>query len=172
MRNEDAERRYVWLNDPEVTLHYTRGYPVSMAEVRAMVEKDLLLTAPPTVVLAIDTLEGRHIGVINLDHFNTESRRCELGIMIGEKDCWSQGYGTDAILTLLRFAFDEINLHRVWLDVNAENGRARACYRKCGFVDEVTLRQHRFKQGVYLDSIIMGVLAEDFRAANPRPAGI
>jgi RimJ/RimL family protein N-acetyltransferase len=32
--------------------------------------------------------------------------------MIGDKTCWDRGYGTDAILTLLRFAFDEMNLHR------------------------------------------------------------
>jgi RimJ/RimL family protein N-acetyltransferase len=160
----DAAGRRRWLNDREVTLHYSHGYPLSREEQQAWLDEASRQTSPPCIVLAIDTLDGRHIGIINLDGINSENRSAELGIMIGEKDCRSMGYGTDAILTLLRFAFQEINLNRVWLDVNAENARAIACYRKCGFVEEARFRQHRYKLGRYSDSVIMSVLAEEYRA--------
>ncbi len=162
--SDDGERRRQWLNDPEVTRYYSRGYPVSRAESNAWVERASKETSPPQITLAIETVAGRHIGITNLDHIDRDNRSCELGIMIGEKDCWSQGYGTDTVLTLLRFAFDEVNLNRVWLDVNAENKRAVACYLKCGFVEEAQLRQHRYKAGVYSDSLIMAALADEFRA--------
>jgi RimJ/RimL family protein N-acetyltransferase len=162
----DAAGRWRWLNDREVTLYYNHGYPVSRAEQQAWLDEASRQTSPPFIVLAIDMLDERHIGIINLNGISRENRSAELGIIIGEKDCWSRGYGTDAIITLLRFAFDEINLNRVWLDANAENGRAIACYRKCGFVEEARFRQHRYKLGRYSDSLIMGVLADEFRALH------
>jgi RimJ/RimL family protein N-acetyltransferase len=162
----DAEGRQRWLNDREVTLYYSRGYPVSRIEQEVWLDQASKQTSPPFVVLAIETLDGRHIGIINLDGIHLEDRSAELGIMIGEKDSWNRGYGTDAIVTLLRFAFDEINLNRIWLDVNAENGRAIACYLKCGFVEEARLRQHRYKEGRYSDTLIMAVLAEEYRGRH------
>ena len=169
VRPDDSERRRQWLNDPEVTRYYSRGYPVSRVESDAWVEQAAKETSPPQITLAIETLDGRHIGITNLDHIDRESRQCELGIMIGDKDYWSHGYGTDTILTLLRFAFDEVNLNRVWLDVNEANARGIACYLKCGFVHEARLRQNRYKAGIYSDSLIMGVLANEFRAKHPVP---
>jgi RimJ/RimL family protein N-acetyltransferase len=86
--------------------------------------------------------------------------------MIGEKDCWSQGYGTDAILTLLRHAFFEMNLHRVELQVYADNLRGIACYRKCGFIEEVRHRRYRYRNGEWIDALTMGVLRREFTALH------
>jgi RimJ/RimL family protein N-acetyltransferase len=137
-----------WLNDREVTRLQPR--PPSRAPSSGLVGRGFEADSPQHCV-CIDTLEGRHIGITNLDGIDRENRSAELGIMIGEKDCWSRGYGTDAILTLLRFAFHEINLNRVWLDVNEENGRAVACYSKCGFVEE-PVQAAPLKLGRYSDS--------------------
>ncbi|HLF78682.1 MAG TPA: GNAT family protein [Dehalococcoidia bacterium] len=169
--DEDLERCWHWMNDPEVTRYLNRGYPVSRLEEKAWVEQASKQTTPPEITLAIDTAEGRHIGTVGLHHFDRESRVACLGIAIGDREYWSNGYGTDTIVSLLRFAFDEINLHRVWLDVHEANARAIACYRKCGFVEEARLRQHRYKMGRYWDSLIMGVLANEFRALHPTEAG-
>ena len=61
--------------------------------------------------------------------------QCELGIMIGNRDYWSRGYGTDAILTLLRAIFEEAVLQRVYLHTLAYNERAQKAFRKAGFTD-------------------------------------
>ena len=88
--------------------------------------------------------------------------------MIGEKDCWGRGYGTDAIRALLRFAFREMNLNRVWLTTGENNPRALACYRKCGFREEGHLRQDRYLEGRYWDTILMGILREEFEALEEK----
>jgi RimJ/RimL family protein N-acetyltransferase len=166
----DLENSIRWINDPEVTcfLGGQARYPWSRAEEEDWLRGAVLQTKPPEVSLSIETLaDSRHIGGIGLHKVGAEDRKAELGIMIGEKDCWSRGYGTDAILTLLRFAFDEMNLNRVDLTVHDDNARAIACYRKCGFVEEGRLRQDRYKAGAYHDTLIMGILADEFRALHP-----
>jgi RimJ/RimL family protein N-acetyltransferase len=116
--------------------------------------------------VCIETKEGRTIGTTGLHDVSAENRSAWLGIMIGEKDWWSQGFGTDAIVTLLRQAFGQMNLHRVELQVYADNGRGIACYRKCGFVEEVRMRRYRYRDGEWIDALTMGVLRDEFKALH------
>ena len=162
----DLDDMLRWINDPEVKcfLGGQSRYPYSRVEEQTWLEGAVLRTKPPEISLSIDTLaDGRFIGGCGLHRIDAEDRKAELGIMIGEKDCWNHGYGADAIQTLLRFAFDEINLNRVELMVHDDNPRAIACYRKCGFVEEARLRQDLYVSGAYHDTIVMGVRASEFR---------
>jgi len=164
---EDLERVLGWINDREVTRFLAARYPFSRAQEEDWIDR--VSKQPPSegLVLAIELLaDSRHIGSIGLHDVHWEDCHASLGIMIGEKDCWGQGYGSDAIVTLLRFAFDEMNLHRVTLDVLTDNDRAIASYRKCGFVSEGTLRQAYYQEGRYRDLLTMGVLAGEFRALH------
>ena len=160
---DDLERDVTWINDPEVTRFIAARYPISRAS-----EERWLREHPPNdfsqgVALAIETKDGGlHIGNIGLHQAQPEDRKASLGIMIGDKSFWSNGYGTDAICTLLRFGFDEMNLHRVSLHVFDFNERAQACYRKCGFVEEGRLRQHSYRQGRYWDTVVMAILRSEF----------
>jgi RimJ/RimL family protein N-acetyltransferase len=167
----DLDRCLTWINDPEVTAFMAGQlrYPFSRESEEEWLRGAVTRTRPPEIGLAIETLaEGRHIGSVGLHQVSAETRKAGFGIMIGDKECWNRGYGTDATLIILRFAFDEMNLNRVWLEVHDDNARAIACYRKCGFVEEGRLRQHRFKGGAYHDTIVMGVLASEFEALQPR----
>jgi RimJ/RimL family protein N-acetyltransferase len=159
----DRDRYFEWINDPEVAQFLEARSLYSMVQEEDFVQKATLQTRPPEVKLAIDTLgEGRHVGSINLHAFDLQDRRATLGIMIGDKSCWSRGFGTDAILTILRYGFEELNLHRIDLTCDERNERGIACYRKCGFVEEGRLRQHRFARGRYWDTVVMATFAEDF----------
>ncbi len=158
----DRDRYHCWLNDPEVVRFLGRRYPFSLAEQEAHLKERMTRLSPEHLVLAIETKEGVHIGGINLNGIERESGSAELGVFIGYKECWGKGYGTDAVRTLLAFAFDEMNLRRVHLRVLEYNERAIACYRKLGFSEEGRLRQHRYKQGRYWDEIVMGVLRGEF----------
>ena len=161
---EDLERNLRWINDPEVRLLLLGGpYPISRGEEERWMEASRG-SSFGHVRLAIDTKEGQHIGNLDLRQASPEHRAANLGIMIGEKDCWGRGYGTDALRTLLRLAFGDMNLNRVWLTTGENNPRAQACYRKCGFREEGRLRQDRYLEGRYQDSIVMGVLREEFQA--------
>jgi RimJ/RimL family protein N-acetyltransferase len=114
------------------------------------------------VLLGIETTEGVHIGNIGLHGIDWQNRQAELGIAIGEKAYWNQGYGSDAIRTLLVLAFREMNLHRVFLRVDRENGRGIRCYEKAGFRREGVLRDVIFKDGAYQDQFIMSILESEF----------
>jgi len=162
----DAERLYRWINDREVTHYLMARYPYSLE-----FEKDWLASAAKgndfgEVRLAIETKDGVHIGNCGLHRGRPEDRHAELGIMIGDKDYQSNGYGTDAVMTLVRFAFDQMNLNKVSLGVFEFNERALAVYRKCGFVEEGRAREEYFQDGRYWDIVRMGVLRREFEALH------
>jgi RimJ/RimL family protein N-acetyltransferase len=173
----DLDRNLCWMNDREVTEHLSMRYPLSLAAeeiwMRDTASKPMAFGG--NVLFAIDTKAGDHIGNISFHEMSPERRKARLGVVIGDKAYWSKGYGTDAMLTFLRFAFDEMNFHRIDLTVDAENPRAIACYRKCGFVEEVRMRQVRFLHGTYGDGLVMGILRDEFYAlhgATPAREGV
>lgn len=83
---------------------------------------------------AIDTLDGKHIGNCMYYEMDEGNRQVKVGIMIGDRRYWSQGYGTDAINTLVEHLFNETRVERVFLDTLTWNHRAQKCFQKCGFV--------------------------------------
>ncbi|HDN79985.1 MAG: N-acetyltransferase [Chloroflexi bacterium] len=158
---EDLPLFVRWLNDTEVTRYLTLYWPLSMAEEEQWFEN--LLKRENDRVFVIETEEGKPIGNMGLHNIDWKNRKAVLGIFIGEKDYWGKGYGTDAIKTLLRFAFEELNLNRVELRVFEFNTRAIRCYEKCGFVTEGRLRQSLFRNGRYHDELVMAVLREEWK---------
>lgn len=164
IEREDLPRFVRWFADPEVRRHLLVYLPFSLTqEERWYEELQERLRRSESVVLALETLDGLHIGNIGLHEIDWKNRHAELGIVIGEKAYWGQGYGTDAIRTLLRLAFEEMNLHRVYLVVDEDNLRAIRCYEKCGFREEGRLREAVFREGQYHDQLVMSVLQAEFR---------
>ena len=151
-----------WFNDPEPRSYLTAYWPLSQAEEERWFEKQLGDENQHN--FAIETAEGVHIGVLGFHEIDWKNRCAGFGIVIGERAFWNQGYGTDSVRTLLRFAFDELNLHRVFLYVYDFNERAIRCYEKVGFQHEGRLRQACFTGGRYVDHLVMGVLRDDWLA--------
>jgi RimJ/RimL family protein N-acetyltransferase len=110
--------------------------------------------------------EGKVLGVCDLFHFDETAHTCELGIIIGDKGYWGRGYGREAIDLLLQYAFQYRNLHKVWLQVNANNKRAMSAYHACGFVEEGRQRSHVWSDGRYVDLVLMGVLRDEWKSRN------
>jgi len=161
----DVERAYGWVNDREVTQYLLMRYPMSRAqEEKYLAEASTQGNSFPDVRLAIETTDGVHIGMCGLHRGSPEDRHTALGIMVGDKSYWSNGYGTDAVQTLLRFAFDQMNVNKVELGVFEFNQRAIACYRKCGFIEEGRRREHYFQDGRYWDIIDMSILRREWEA--------
>ena len=117
-------------------------------------------------VMFIIEADGKPIGSVALFHFNRTSGTCELGISIGEHDYLGKGYGTDTVRLAVEYAFRYRNFHKVYLHVTADNERAIASYKKCGFVEEGRLRQQLWSDGVYKDVIPMGILRSEDEASN------
>jgi RimJ/RimL family protein N-acetyltransferase len=163
VEREDLPRFVEWFSDPEVRRYLGIALPFSLAqEERWFEDLQERLEKQELVVLTIETSEGAHIGNISLMDINWKDRYAELGITIGDKDYWNQGYGTDATRTMLRVAFNDMNLHRVFLRVHADNARGIRCYEKVGFQREGTLRESVFRAGAYRDMVLMSILASEF----------
>ena len=162
---EDLERCHRWMNDPDVTQFLSTRFPLSLQQERKWIEQER--DPMRDLALAIETLEGVHIGNCGLHGIHAVDRSAGLGISIGEKSHWSQGYGTDAMLTLCGFGFGQMNLHRIWLYVFDFNARGIRCYEKCGFQHEGRLREAIFRHGKYRDVLVMGILAEEFQQKWP-----
>jgi RimJ/RimL family protein N-acetyltransferase len=160
---EDEPLLYRWFNDPEVTRHLTIRYPLSHSAERAFIER-VSDVGYNNASFGVETLsDSRLIGGIGLEHVSPENRSAELGIALGDKTYWNGGYGTDAMRVLCRFGFEQMNLHRIELDVYADNVRAIRVYEKVGFKHEGTRRQALYKYGAYHDVLLMGLLEGELR---------
>jgi RimJ/RimL family protein N-acetyltransferase len=162
----DAENLYRWINDREVTRNLMARYPYSLAWEEDWAKGAAKASEFGEARFAIETLDGVHIGNCGLHNGRPEDRHAELGIMIGEKEYWNRGYGTDAVGTLVRFAFEQMNLNKVTLGVFEFNERAQAVYQKLGFVVEGRAREDYYQDGRYWDIIRMSVLRREYDALH------
>lgn len=146
----------VW--DPEVSQQLEIVWPQSLQETREFLER--VGASELDVLLAIETLAGEFVGVVAFHRIDPRGRQAELGIWIARAH-WDRGYGTDAVRTMCRFGFREMNLQRVSMRVYETNPRGRRAYEKVGFKEEGRLRRGQFVDGRYVDVVVMGLLAED-----------
>ena len=171
---EDAENDYRWRSDPELA-RLDAAIPLTMSFERylKLFEDQMKYPTPGSHHYSIETLDGLFIGNCMYYDMDTVNREAELGIVIGDRDYWSDGYGYDAVTTLLDHMFNARNLKRVYLHTLEWNGRAQKSFSKSGFnpVKPVRRMAHDF--------LLMDVLREDwfstsaerlaarFRTSNP-----
>lgn len=154
----DATDEYLkWMNDNEVTRGLETGiFPTTKESLVSFVERTT--GSKDNVFLAIiDKSSGKHIGNIKLGNINWVHRHGELGILIGDKNAWGKGFGTDACQLLVEYAFGKLNLNKVWLAVFSNNLSAIKVYKRLNFVEEGRLQQHVFSEGKFEDKILMSV---------------
>jgi RimJ/RimL family protein N-acetyltransferase len=163
LEKTDIEEVLKWINDPEVTATLAMRYPVSRYQEEKWIERTLDGTDVKNKVFAIETKDGVYLGGVGLHNINWKDRNAEVGIVIGKKEYWNKGYGSDAMLTILDFAFKRMNLHRVYLRVYDFNQRGIRSYEKCGFKKEGVLRDDLYADGKYHDTILMGILRDEFK---------
>ena len=164
----DLEKFLEWINDPEVTEGLTLFLPMSSIDEDKWFENAMgrPQEEKPLVIDRKDGDDWQLIGNSGFFDFDWVARSAEVGIMIGEKSVWNQGYGTEVMTLLLRHGFATLNLNRIYLRVYAENKRAIRTYEKVGFVHEGRMRQGVYKQGEYFDVLFMSVLREEWDARN------
>ena len=154
---EDAENDYRWRSDPELA-RLDAAIPLTMSFERylKLFEDQMKYPTPGSHHYSIETLDGLFIGNCMYYDMDTVNREAELGIVIGDRDYWSDGYGYDAVTTLLDHMFNARNLKRVYLHTLEWNGRAQKSFSKSGFnpVKPVRRMAHDF--------LLMDVLREDW----------
>ena len=155
---EDLERTHKWHTDPSLykTLASNFHFVSRSAEETWLKQKCAFSKNEINLAICLkDTSD--HIGNIYLRDIDRISQRGTLHIFIGDAENRGKGYGQSAIRQLISYAFDELNLQKIWLTILAKNTVARHIYEKCGFIVEGTLKRHVYKNGQFKDVICMGL---------------
>lgn len=173
VEREDLPRFVAWLNDPEVRENLMMQSPLSHAMEETWFEN--MLKRPteeqPLVIEVRQEDAWTPVGNCGLFDINWHVRSAEVGIFIGEKSLWNQGYGTEAMQLLLRHGFETYNLNRIHLRVYETNPRAVRSYEKAGFTLEGRERQGMYQQGRYIDVLLMGILRAEWDERRTKAAG-
>jgi len=160
-KDTDLEKTLRWMNDSDITQYLIARYlPLSLAEETTWF--DDWSKRQNDVALAIETIDGVFIGIAGLHRLRWKDRVAEHGIFIGEKDHWENGYGTDVGMTLLDYAFNRLNLHKVRSALIAFNKRSLNYHLKCGYKVVGAYRKEVFERGKYYDVILLEVFKKDW----------
>jgi ribosomal-protein-alanine N-acetyltransferase len=158
----DANENYLaWLHDDEVMDGIaTSGY--TMENLRAYVSEKI--SGPDVAFFAICSNEdGTHIGNIKIDFHDKKANVSELGLLIGNKQYWGKGVGSEACKLIISYGFEQMRLRKIFLAVYEQNVHAKRLYEKLGFRLEATLRKHIAARGSYYDKYLMGLFKEEFK---------
>ena len=142
----------------------TGSYPMRWIDSKAVWDRE---RAAGDVLFAIHAGENlKYIGICGLHNLRDIYHSAELRILIFDKDAVGKGIGTEAVKLLVDYGFNRLNLHRIWLGVNADNERAVKCYLKAGFKEEGRLREDIFYHGKWADAIRMGILRSEWKGLD------
>ena len=139
---DDVLEDYIWRKDPELAeLDATRPISMSFTDYHKYMREELKYDTYYSVRFAVDTLDGLHIGNCMYYDINKRRQEAELGIMIGNRDYWDQGYGSDTVNTLINYVFSYTNLTKIYLHTLKENHRARKSFIKAGLLEIRSVRR-------------------------------
>lgn len=164
---EDMELLRGMLNDPEMEKAVVGwSFPVSKYSQQKWYESAIGNQKNQRYV--IETNEDGAVGIATLYDIDWKNRRATHGIKLANKERRTKGIGTDTIMAIMRYAFDELGLHRLdgsWFD---DNIASKGVYTKCGWTVEGVKREYVYKGGEYKDLSIVGILAADYYALIKR----
>ena len=163
LKRKDIESINLWRNDPDLIACLGAPYRYINEDVDQRWYENYMNERSSSVRCAIvdDKDEGEILGLISLLCIDNINRSAVLHIMIGNQKNRGKGIGTYAVRTMVMHAFNNLNLHRIELDVLENNKAAIRLYEKTGFVKEGIRRKSTYKNGKYVNMIVMGLLKEE-----------
>ena len=133
-RLADAPNDYAWQTDPELAELDAAPLPaISFQQYLSEYARELRYPSITRQRFAVETLNGKHIGNCSYYGIDETKGEAELGIMIGDRNYWDNGYGTNVVTTLVNYIFHNTKLNRIYLKTLNTNTRAQKCFKKCGF---------------------------------------
>ena len=168
LKKEDLTQINKWRNDPHLIACLGAPYRYINEDVERDWYETYMHSRGNAVRCAIidEEKEAEILGLISLIDINYINRSAELHIMIGGEENRGKGVGTFAIKAMITHAFDNLNLHRIELTVLETNCVAIHVYEKIGFVKEGVKRKSNYKNGKYINMVIMGLLKEECSIKN------
>ena len=165
MRREDLPLFVEWINDPEVRRNLLFDNPLSThQEDKWFAETLTRHVDEQPLTIEIHTDQGwQPAGDTGFMDINRHEGSAEIGIFIGDKRFWNQGFGTEAMRLMVAHGFNDLNFHRVFLHVLETNPRALRAYEKVGFQNEGRMREARYLEGRYVDVLLMSILKSEWK---------
>lgn len=149
-----------WINDPKVRHYLSTTMPLTEKQEEEWFEG--LGKDESKIDLIIETKDGKPIGLMGIHKIDWRSGVGTTGALIGEKEYWGQGYGTDAKMILLDYAFNTLGLRKICSGAMAFNKRSIRYSLHCGYKVEGRLRRHTFRNGKFQDQIVLGVFRDEW----------
>lgn len=163
----DLQLLHRWLNDPEVMQWWDgRDHPATFDRVEARFRRSIEGSDRDAHRFMIECEkegETRTVGMIQHGKVQQRTRNVQIDVLIGEPEFRDAGYGTDALRAMLRHLFVDLKAHRVWHTMRAGNQRAMRSAEKIGFVQEGVLREHDQLEGKFVDVVVYGMLANEWK---------
>ncbi len=158
---EDIPLITVWINDQDVTQFLMASIPLT-PEAEETWRKNLQAKEDQVIFAIVLKKTDEIIGIMGLHHINHKHGTATTGSFIGRKDLWSKGYGTEAKMIVLEYAFNTLNLRKISSSVADFNPRSKRCLEKCGYKVEGTQKAEYFRNGRYVDKILLAVFKDEF----------
>lgn len=160
LKESDIWILHKWINDPDV-IRFTNTYrPISEMEQKEWFANTAYFRN--NYVFGIELISEKVlIGTCGLYDFDAISRKAELRMKIGESQQRGKGIGTEALLQLLTFGYNDLNLNKIWLRVLADNIAGIKLYEKAGFITEGKLREDIYITANYKDIVVMSLLKSE-----------
>ena len=163
---EDMPQIVQWRNDPEVYRYFFEYEPQSLVRQERWFEQ--LLNRADEKLFMIITRQGETLGTIGLVRIDWRSRKAYLSrFYIGNPQNRLKVFGAEAEFLMLRYAFEHMNLNRLYCEVFAFNKSVVSLHKRFGFQVEGVLRQDVFHEGKYEDVVVMGLLRDEYLALRP-----
>lgn len=161
---EDLALLHQWANEPEIWEGLGGWhFPYSSLSTENWI-KNINNNDPKNQNFAIETPEHGLIGTINLVDIDWKNRNAFSGISLGNKDTRGKGYALDAVMTIMRYAFDELGLARLDGDMIATNKVSINFFKKrCGWEVEGIKKNWFFRKGEFHDKVVVGITAERYK---------
>ena len=151
-----AENMLRWMLDPEIAENIGLRSSPTLERTREWIAKG---SADAQAIFH----DGRHVGNVVLDQFDTHLQTARISIYIGEPCARGHGVAAAALRLALARGVGHHKLHRIWLTVHERNARAIALYEKLGFRREGVLRDDFILRGERVNAILMGMLSSEFK---------
>lgn len=151
-----------WVNDGIVTYYMFAGQtPHNSSQIFDDFKK-LIESDHNVIFLVLDKTTEKPIGYAGLYEINSIARKAEYRILIGDRNFWGRGLGTEITELLTYYGFDYLNLHRIYLGFTADNIAAKRAYEKAGFKHEGILKDDIYRNSRYYDSVRMAILRDEY----------
>ena len=153
-----------WLNDPDVNQWIERGdFPINTHVEEEFFNRHTTFDPKPRFVhFAIETLEGKHIGVGGFEEIHWRHGFGYIYCTIGDKSCWRKGCGSEAVLLFTEYGFNVLGLRMVLGKVFADNAPSRGMLKKLGYKECAHFPKYIWRRGSYRDFLIFCCQKEEW----------